>query len=85
MNQRSNHIANTERRDFLKISLGLALLSSGGISMMSLASAEASGTLNAYVNINADGSRSDHVLMMAMIGFPSQSAPSSPICIARDL
>ena len=56
MNQPSNQIANTERRDFLKISLGLALSSSGGISMMSLASAEASGTLNAYVNINADGS-----------------------------
>ena len=56
MNQPSNPIANTDRRDFLKISLGLALSSSGSISMMSLASAEASGTLNAYVNINADGS-----------------------------
>ena len=56
MNQPSNQIANTERRDFLKISLGLALSSTGSISMMSLASAEASGTLNAYVNINADGS-----------------------------
>ena len=56
MNQPSNQIANTERRDFLKISLGLALSSSGSISMISLASAEASGTLNAYVNINADGS-----------------------------
>ena len=49
-------IANTDRRDFLKVSLGLALSSSGSISMMSLASAEASGTLNAYVNINVDGS-----------------------------
>ena len=29
MNQPSNQIANTERRDFLKISLGLALSSSG--------------------------------------------------------
>jgi len=56
MNQPSNPIANTDRRDFLKISLGLALCSSGSISMMSLASAEASGTLNAYVSINADGS-----------------------------
>ena len=56
MNQPSNPIANTDRRDFLKISLGLALSSSGSISMMSLASAEASGTLNAYVSINADGS-----------------------------
>jgi len=56
MNQPSNQIANTDRRDFLKISLGLALSSTGSISMMSLASAEASGTLNAYVNINADGS-----------------------------
>ncbi len=56
MNQPSNSIANTDRRDFLKISLGLALSSTGSISMMSLASAEASGTLNAYVNINADGS-----------------------------
>ena len=55
MNQPSNPIANAERRDFLKISLGLALSSSGSISMMSLASAEASDTLNAYVNINADG------------------------------
>ena len=56
MNQPFNPIANTDRRDFLKISLGLALSSSGSISMMSLASAEASGTLNAYVSINADGS-----------------------------
>lgn len=56
MNQPSNQIASADRRDFLKISLGLALSSSGSISMMSLASAEASGTLNAYVNINADGS-----------------------------
>ena len=56
MNQPSNPIANTDRRDFLKISLGLALSSTGSISMMSLASAEASGTLNAYVSINADGS-----------------------------
>jgi isoquinoline 1-oxidoreductase beta subunit len=56
MNQPSNKIASADRRDFLKISLGLALSSSGSISMMSLASAEASGTLNAYVNINADGS-----------------------------
>ena len=56
MNQPSNQIANTDRRDFLKISLGLALSSTGSISMMSLASAEASGTLNAYVNINVDGS-----------------------------
>ena len=56
MNQPSNPIANTDRRDFLKISLGLALCSSGSISMMSLASAEASGTLNAYVSINVDGS-----------------------------
>ncbi len=56
MNQPSDPIANTDRRDFLKISLGLALSSTGSISMMSLASAEASGTLNAYVNINADGS-----------------------------
>ena len=56
MNQPSNPIANTDRRDFLKVSLGLALSSSGSISMMSLASAEASGTLNAYVSINADGS-----------------------------
>ena len=56
MNQPSNPIANADRRDFLKVSLGLALSSTGSISMMSLASAEASGTLNAYVNINADGS-----------------------------
>ena len=56
MSQPSNPIANTDRRDFLKISLGLALSSTGSISMMSLASAEASGTLNAYVSINADGS-----------------------------
>jgi isoquinoline 1-oxidoreductase beta subunit len=56
MNQPSNPIANTDRRDFLKVSLGLALSSTGSISIMSLASAEASGTLNAYVNINADGS-----------------------------
>ena len=55
MNQPSNPIARNDRRDFLKISLGLAL-STGSISMMSLASAEASGALNAYVNINADGS-----------------------------
>ena len=56
MNQPSNPIANADRRDFLKVSLGLALSSTGSISMMSLASAEASATLNAYVNINADGS-----------------------------
>ena len=56
MNQPSKPIANADRRDFLKVSLGLALSSTGSISMMSLASAEASGTLNAYVNINADGS-----------------------------
>ena len=56
MSQPSNPIANTERRDFLKVSLGIALSSTGSISLMSLASAEASGTLNAYVNINADGS-----------------------------
>ncbi len=56
MNKPNNPIANTDRRDFLKVSLGLALSSSGSISMMSLASAEASGTLNAYVNINVDGS-----------------------------
>ena len=56
MNQPSSPIANADRRDFLKVSLGLALSSTGSISMMSLASAEASGTLNAYVNINADGS-----------------------------
>ena len=56
MNQPFDPIANNDRRDFLKISLGLALSSTGSISMMSLASAEASGTLNAYVNINADGS-----------------------------
>ena len=56
MNQPSDPIANTDRRDFLKISLGLALSSTGSISMISLASAEASGTLNAYVNINTDGS-----------------------------
>ena len=56
MSQPSNPIANTDRRDFLKISLGLALSSTGSISMMSLASAEASGTLNAYVSINAAGS-----------------------------
>ena len=37
MNQPSNQIANTDRRDFLKISLGLALSSTGSISMMSLA------------------------------------------------
>ncbi len=56
MNKPNNPIANNDRRDFLKVSLGLALSSSGSISMMSLASAEASGTLNAYVNINVDGS-----------------------------
>jgi isoquinoline 1-oxidoreductase beta subunit len=56
MNQPSNPIARNDRRDFLKISLGLALSSTGSISMMSLASAEASGALNAYVNINVDGS-----------------------------
>ena len=56
MNQPSNQIASADRRDFLKISLGLALSSSGSISMMSLASAEASVTLNAYVHIEADGS-----------------------------
>ena len=56
MNPSVNKIKSTDRRDFLKVSLGLALSSSGSISMMSLASAEASGVLNAYVGINADGS-----------------------------
>ena len=56
MNPSVNKIKSTDRRDFLKVSLGLALSSSGSISMMSLASAEASGVLNAYVAINADGS-----------------------------
>ena len=56
MNPSANQIKSTDRRDFLKVSLGLALSSSGSISMMSLASAEASGVLNAYVGINADGS-----------------------------
>ena len=56
MNPSVNKIKSTDRRDFLKVSLGLALSSSGSISMMSLASAEASGVLNAYVGINDDGS-----------------------------
>jgi isoquinoline 1-oxidoreductase beta subunit len=56
MNPSVNKIKSTDRRDFLKVSLGLALSSSGSISMMSLASAEASGVLNAYVGINTDGS-----------------------------
>ena len=56
MNPSVNKIKSTDRRVFLKVSLGLALSSSGSISMMSLASAEASGVLNAYVGINADGS-----------------------------
>jgi len=56
MNQSTSPLINAERRDFLKISLGLALSSSGSVSMMSLASAEASSTLNAYVAIDADGS-----------------------------
>lgn len=56
MNQARNPVANSDRRDFLKISLGLALSSTGSVSMMSLASAKASGTLNAYINVNANGS-----------------------------
>ena len=46
---------NEGRRNFLKASLGLALTSSGGISIMSAVAAEASGALNAYVEIDADG------------------------------
>ena len=56
MNHPRNLVAHSDRRDFLKISLGLALSSSGSVSMMSLASAQASGTLNAYINVNANGS-----------------------------
>lgn len=56
MNKPQNTIASTDRRDFLKVSLGLALTSTGSVSMMSFASATASGSLNAYVHIDTDGS-----------------------------
>ncbi len=56
MSHDNKTLNNPDRRDFLKVSLGLALTSTGGVSVMSLAAAEASGTLNAYVQINADGS-----------------------------
>ena len=56
MNKPQNTIASTDRRDFLKVSLGLALTSTGSVSMMSFASATASGSLNAYVQIDTDGS-----------------------------
>ena len=56
MSHGNKTLNNPDRRDFLKVSLGLALTSTGGVSVMSLAAAEASGTLNAYVQINADGS-----------------------------
>lgn len=50
-----NSQMNEERRNFLKVSLSLALTSSGGISIMSAVAAEASGTLNAYVEIDSNG------------------------------
>ena len=49
------HQTNEGRRNFLKASLGLALTSSGSVSIMSAVAAEASGTLNAYVEIDSDG------------------------------
>ena len=48
MNKPQNTIASTDRRDFLKVSLGLALTSTGSVSMMSsqknLASANLAST-----------------------------------------
>ena len=55
MNSINQNLQNESRRNFLKLSLGVALSTTGSISLLPSASAANLTTLNAYVMVSADG------------------------------
>ena len=55
MNSINQNLQNESRRNFLKLSLGVALSTTGSISLLPSASAASLTTLNAYVMVGADG------------------------------